>query len=246
MAKQITVTESQQMGALLTGVEKITPLIGRCQIYEALYLDREQSDQVEWKAALTNLTSALVTLYTAMLSFLASAIRTYNQGTISRTFCAILNPVEVIGFFDKCQTLENTVAIEVDNCERIHTRQIHAGSEKQIQRLEQIQAHSKEHIQKLKQILADLQTPILRIDSRLAALCERLDSSERLGILEWISDIRYEENHFFACQGRTSGTGDWLLRHERYREWRASSASMTLWLHGDRECHCVSVPERFC
>ena len=38
--KQMPVAESQQMGALLIGVEKMTPLIGRCQIYEALYLKR--------------------------------------------------------------------------------------------------------------------------------------------------------------------------------------------------------------
>ena len=136
----------------------------------------------------------------------------------------------MIGFLDKCQTLENNVAIEVDNCERVHARRFQASSE--------------EHILKLKRILDDLQTPILRIDSRVAALCERLDSSERLGILEWISDTPYEENHDFACQGRTTGTGEWLLEHDRYREWRASSASMILWLHGDRKCHCVFVPSR--
>lgn len=227
MIKQMTVAESQQMGALLTGVEKVTSLIARCQIYEALYLEKEQSEQEEWRPVVSNLNSALVTLYATVLSFLASAIRAYNQGIISRTLCTILNPVEVIGFIDKCQTLENNVAVEVDNCERIHTRRIHASSEEQIQ--------------SLKQILADLQTPILRTDSRVAALGEKLDSSERLIMLEWISDIRYEENHFFASQGRTDRTGEWLLRHGRYREWRASSASVILWLHGDREC-CVSVP----
>ena len=170
-----------------------------------------------------NLTSALVALYAAMLSFLASAIRIYNQNPVSRTLRVILNPAEVIGFLDKCQVLENHLAIEVNNCERIQTHQI--------------QATSDERMQKLRQILVDLQTPILRIDSRVAAVCEKLEKSERLTILEWISSIRYEENHFFACEGRTDGTGQWLLNHARYREWRASSASMILWLHGDRKCH---------
>ena len=228
MIQQIAVTESHQMGALLTGVEKLTPLIGRCQIYETLYLRKEQSEQEEWKRAVTNLKSALVTLYATMLSFLGNAIRTYDQGTITRTVCAILNPTQVIAFLDKCQSLENNLALEVDNCERIHTRQIQTGSEEQIQ--------------KLQQILVDLQTIQPRIDSRVAALYEKLNSSERLSILEWISGICYEENHFFARHGRTSGTGEWLLQHERYREWRASSASMILWLHGDRECHRTLVP----
>ena len=233
----MSVTESQQMGALLTGVEKITSLIGRCQIYEILYLGDQQSEQEEWKQAVMNLTSALVALYATMLSFLASAIRAYDQGTIIRTLHAILNPAKAIGFLQECQSLENIVAIEVDNCERMHTRRTQMTSEKQIQKLEQL--------------LADFKTPMLRIDSRVAALCERLDNSERLNILEWISGIRYEENHFFARQRRIGGTGEWLLQHEKYREWRASSASVILWLHGARKCHlslCVcsrkSLPDK--
>lgn len=225
------------MGALLTGVEKMTDLIGRCQIYEALYLKGEQFEQDErkpreWEQAAINLTSALLALYAVMLNFLGRAIQTYRQHGIVRIMCAILSPSEVIGFQDKCHSLENNLAIEVDNCERIHTRQ---G-----------QASSAEQTQKLKKILADLETPILRIDSGVAALCERLDSSERLSILKWISGIPYRENHDFARQGRRRKTGAWLLQHERYREWRASSASMILWLHGDRECHCVPVQGKFC
>ena len=226
------------MGALLTGVEKMTSLIGRCQIYEALYLHREQFEEEGWKKAVLNLTSALVALYAIMLNFLGSAIRAYNQNTVTRTLHAILNPAEIIGFLDRCQILENNVVIEVDNCERIDARRIACRIS------HQIQTSSEEQIEKLKQLLAGLQAPILRIDSRVAALCERLDSSERLSILEWISSIPYEENHFFARQGRTNGTGKWLLGHERYREWRASSASMILWLHGDREYRFVSVQEK--
>lgn len=222
-ANQITVAESQQMGALLIGIEKIAPIISRCQIYETLYLNGMQSEQEEWKAATASLTLALVGLYATMLRFLARAIRTYNQGTTSRALHATLSPAEV-GFLDKIQSLENKIAIEADICGRIHTRQGQASSEGQIQQL--------------RHILEDFQNPlILQIDSGLAALREKLDSAQRLKILEWISDIPYAENHNFACQGRTSGTGEWLLRHKSYFEWRASSASMMLWLHGDRECH---------
>ena len=215
------------MGALLTGIEKTASLIARCQIYEALYLKRVHFDQEEWKQAVMSLMSALVSLYATMLSFLGNAIRAYGHGAIIRTLSAILKPAEVIGFLDECQALENNLAIEVDNCERIFTRRFQASSEEQTEKLKQI-----------------LVTPLLRTDSRVAALYENLEGLERLKILEWISSIPYEENHDFARQGRTNGTGEWLLRHEKYREWRASSASMILWLHGDRECHCVPVPDK--
>lgn len=77
-----------------------------------------------------------------------------------------------------------------------------------------------------------------------ATLWEKLDSSECLSILKWISSVRYDDNHFFASQGRISGTGAWLLRHELYREWRVSSASVMLWLHGDREYRIFPGAER--
>lgn len=53
--------------------------------------------------------------------------------------------------------------------------------------------------------------PMLRIDSRVAALCETVDSSKRLDILDWISSIQYKENHLFAGQDRTIGTGEWAI-----------------------------------
>lgn len=219
----MSIAECHQMGALLTGIEKTTYLISRCRIYEALYLSIDQSEREEGKTAISNLTLALVNLYATLLNFLSGAIRAYNQNVGSRTLSAILNPAKVADFLENCQALESNAEIEVNNCKRLQDRRVQASLEGQIL--------------KLKSLLADLQTPILRIDSRVATLCDSLDSTERRTILEWISGIPYKENHDFACKGRTNDTGGWLLRDERYLEWRASSASMILWLHGNRKYH---------
>lgn len=208
----------------------MTTLISHCHIYEALYLKTEQLEQEEWKQAVKNLTSALVKLYAFILRFLGSAIRTYQQSAIVRAGHAIINSHNMIGFPEEFQTLEKNVVTEVDICDRIYTRRS--------------QASSTEQIQELKGFLKDMQAPILRTDFGVATLCQKLERSERQKILEWISGIPYRENHDFARRGRTSGTGEWLLRNKRYREWRASSASMILWLHGDRECHHVHVLHR--
>src|SRR5208282_5294000 len=88
--------------------------------------------------------------------------------------------------------------------------------------------------ERLKQLLAGLQEPIMRTDSRVAALHDRLDESERFKVLTWVSDSPYESYHYTARKERTDRTGEWLLKHERYREWRGSSASTILWLHGIR------------
>jgi len=211
--KKMAVAESQQMGALLIGVEKVTYLTSRCKIYEILYLHNKQSGQAatNLKPAVTNLESALVTLYAAVLRFLATTNRLYDKSFGTRAIHSILNPDEVVKFVDECQKLETRVDIEANNCERTCS-------------------------QTVREKLADLQEPIMRTDSRVAALYDRLNESERLEILAWVSNIPYESYHYTARKGRTDKTGQWLLKHKLHREWRGSSASMILWLHGIRRC----------
>jgi hypothetical protein len=219
--KKMTVAESQQMGALLIGVEKVTYLINRCKIYEILCLRDNQFGQTvaDLEPAVANLESALVTLYATILRFLSMANQLYDKSFGTRAIHGILNPDEVVNFVDECRRLETQVDIEASNCERTYNR-VRLGK----------------CGERLKQLLAGLREPIIRIDSRVADLHDRLGESERHEILTWLSDIPYESNHYTACKGRTDGTGKWLLRHERYGEWRGSSASTILWLHGIRRC----------
>jgi hypothetical protein len=95
-------------------------------------------------------------------------------------------------------------------------------------------AHAK--IADLERLLGDLTAPIFRTDRQVAKLWERLEDSRRIKILTWASSIPYEDNHYTARQEHVDSTGEWLLKHEMYREWRGSSASMILWLHGIRKC----------
>jgi ankyrin repeat domain-containing protein 50 len=245
--EKMTVAESQQMGALLIGVEKVTYLINRCKIYEILYLRDKRSGQavtdlepaetnpdpatknpesavMNLEPAVANLESALVTLYATMLRFLSTANQLYDKNVAARAIHGILNPDKVVSFVDECRSLERRVDIEAGNCERTYSR-----------------AKLGECGERLKQLLAGLQEPIVRVDSRVAALHDRLDESERSEILTWVSDIQYESNHYTARKERTDGTGEWLLRHERYQEWRGSSASTILWLHGIRRCRAFTL-----
>ncbi|KAH0538447.1 hypothetical protein FGG08_004945 [Glutinoglossum americanum] len=211
------------------------------KIYEILYLHDKQSGQVvedlelvdasqepivrdpesavtNPELAVANLKSALVALYAAMLRFLSTANRLYDKGFGARTVHGILSPGELVSFVDECQRLETRVDIEASNCERTYSHLAYAKLG--------------ECGERLKRLLAGLREPVMRVDSRVAALHDRLDESEQIEILTWVSDIPYESNHYTARRERTGGTGEWLLRHERYREWRKSSASTILWLHG--------------
>ena len=65
------------MDAILVGLEKTAYLIDRCIIYELLYTNGDS-------AASKNLEKSILRLYTAILKFLAKAIKMLN-GEYSRT-----------------------------------------------------------------------------------------------------------------------------------------------------------------
>lgn len=217
--------ESQQMGALLIGVERVVCLINRCKIYEILYIHDKQPGKAQ-----ENLESALVALYAAMLRFLADANRLYTRSGV-RVFYGILNPDQVVGFIKECDELEIRVDIEASNCERTYSRTERAKMD--------------ERGERFKQLLVDLREPIMRVDSRVAALFSRSNETESCNILTWISSIPHKKNHLTARGGRTNGTGKWLLTNARYQDWRRSSSSTILWLHGIRRClmHILAISD---
>ncbi|RYP31190.1 hypothetical protein DL766_004498 [Monosporascus sp. MC13-8B] len=67
----------------------------------------------------------------------------------------------------------------------------------------------------------------LNIDQTMLLL-----DDERLKILKWISPIPYGKHHNTVKEARTSGTCEWLLQHERFREWEDTASSVILWLQG--------------
>lgn len=213
MLAKTVVAESQQIGALLVGLDTMTNLINRCKIYEILYLNDGEAGQ-----AFSNLEMALVKLYAAMLRFLASANVLYDSNTGVRILRAMLEPNKVEGFVDMCEKLQAHVDAEANNCGHTHSRV----------------AHTK--MTELERLLTGLTAPIIRTDLQVTKLWDRLNDSRRSKILAWASSIPYEDNHYTARQGRVGSTGEWLLKHKTYREWRGSSASMISWLHGIREC----------
>jgi ankyrin repeat domain-containing protein 50 len=212
MLVKTVIADSQQTGALLVGLDTMTNLINRCRIYEILYLNNGEAG-----GAFSNLEVALVRLYAAMLRFLVSVNVLYESNSSVRILRAMLEPNKVADFVEKCEKLQAHVDVEANNCDHTHNRV----------------AHGK--MTELERLLTVLTAPIVRTDLQVAKLWDRSNNSRRSRILAWASSIPYEDNHYTAREGHVSSTGEWLLRHERYREWRGSSASMILWLHGIRE-----------
>jgi hypothetical protein len=106
-------------------------------------------------------------------------------------------------------------------------------------------------VQGLQNILAELEDPIKRCATQLSdlhdslkselgmcrAMCESLimsQESERRELLTWMSKIPHQSHHKIVGEGILSGSGAWLLQKTEFVEWRKSSASSVLWLHGIR------------
>ncbi|KAL0630829.1 hypothetical protein Q9L58_010321 [Maublancomyces gigas] len=74
----------------------------------------------------------------------------------------------------------------------------------------------------LRAILGAMEMPISWIDLNV----------QLIKVLEWISKIEYEKHHLQANEKMLERTGQWLLKKDEFHEWRCSSVSSIIWLHG--------------
>jgi ankyrin repeat domain-containing protein 50 len=215
------------MGAFLLGLDKVLYLVDRCRIYEILFIHRPKPKDPDEALALENLTSALVELYVLILQFLAKANGLFGKSAIHRSWSAFWNTTDIEDFEKKCQSSEEWVKAEADNCHQYYSH--HAQSEDD---------------KKLAQILQDLESQnqlLSDVKSTVDALWSRATDDEQTKILRWTSKIPFEADHYSAQKGRTLNTGEWLLENEKFKEWNLSDASTILWLHGIRKFSLITT-----
>ncbi|RYP48438.1 hypothetical protein DL769_011203 [Monosporascus sp. CRB-8-3] len=211
--------ENEQTGLLLIGMEAVARLTLRGNIYERLYL---ADGQGSWNnEASVALKASLILLYAKLLSLMAVCIKISDRNFPHRTVHALLNPGELSKILDDLKTQETTVDSDASNCNRFVARSLYSSVKAQHERIQRL----------LDQEMVRLAS---QGDSILASL-KRASEAERGTFLRWISPIHFQDDHHFATAGRVSGTGEWLLQHPQYREWRDSSASTLFWLHGIRK-----------
>jgi hypothetical protein len=178
----------------------------RCAIYESLYVIGNTPKEV-----LSNFHTALVELYATILRSMALAHHLFDRTTTIRTIYAIHHIGQISRHLENYPAVEERVEIEAQNCERKRSRE----ADSQVQEL-----------------LENLKMPVFQIDETVCSLLQKVDDSERLKILDWISNVLYGKNHDNVRGQRSAGTCEWLLRHDRFQEWQNESSSTILWLHG--------------
>ena len=86
--------------------------------------------------------------------------------------------------------------------------------------------------QQLRNVLDDLQKPIDRMQKQISDIQDGFQEEERRKILNWLSEQPYIQHHNNVKRDILEGTGSWLLKDDMLLDWRRSSASSILWLHG--------------
>ncbi|EPE05436.1 nacht and ankyrin domain protein [Ophiostoma piceae UAMH 11346] len=61
---------------------------------------------------------------------------------------------------------------------------------------------------------------------------ERIEDNERMEILDWISKIKYGTHHNAVRDKRTTGTCEWLIQRETFRQWENGDSSVLMVLKG--------------
>ncbi|KAJ9155746.1 1-alkyl-2-acetylglycerophosphocholine esterase [Pleurostoma richardsiae] len=224
---QASVNDVEAFGQVIMSLESVTKVITQCRIVELLY--RGKRNLKVWG----QLSSAIISLYANILEYLVGIFRYYRAGTTLRFIkSAIFSKSDVQDKFVPIASARDEVQWLVQVAEGEKSDLV-LGKLAQIDR-EQAGKDQEDQARhdSLRRMLKDLDQPISRISSQLAELHDDLQRDTRAQVLRAISTIPYGAHHKVASKGRLAGSGQWLLSKPAYRQWRRSSSSSVLWLHG--------------
>lgn len=181
----------------------------------------------------SQLTESVVNLYAAILQYLADIIQYFASSTGKRILKSIGQSQE--DFQAKYLPVENALrnfgrlAGIAQAANLVHGLDLIESIDKQ---LKDMNARNGSEPEWLKPNIEQLRQPIDRIDIRLKEIEDGLRREDRVKILRAISNIPHGTHHKMASKGRVEGTGAWFTKRTEFKEWRASSWSSVLWLHG--------------
>ncbi|KAM0549557.1 hypothetical protein ACHAPJ_009373 [Fusarium lateritium] len=186
--------------------DRVLCLVRRGKVYEEVYLS-QPSDLPFYE----DLRQKLVSAYKHCLEFLAFVDEELRHGNLRHLFDALLNPGNGEKHISDLKDLEKELELAARACE-----------------VKSKQTRSEER----QKLLQSLHAPLMRIDSRVAAVLEKLEGDEREKIPSHISTIPVGIHHNEKHESRTKDTCEWLIRHAKFREWEDSTCSSVLWLQG--------------
>ena len=104
-----------------------------------------------------------------------------------------------------------------------------------------IQIDTAESLASMHALLASLSEPIKRLVDQSSICTQVLQQTQQLQVLHWLSLVPYPSHHKRHSESRIEGSGEWLLHHEKYLNWRNSSSSSVFLLYGIPGCGKTSL-----
>ena len=195
----------------------------------------------------------MIATYASILRFLSKCCRYFDLGRTQRLVKSIVQLPEtsVKKHLDSIAEKDRRVTelirtVDAEWSQKTLTQQITAsdGIVRLGHDLRELRMESTDSTSKVQELLTYFKEPMIRTMSQVSILSDRLVSirnesqlkKDRHAILKWLSDVQYRTHHQTLAKGLLEGTGSWLLNKREYVEWRNSSVSSVLWLHGIREC----------
>ncbi|KAL0632096.1 hypothetical protein Q9L58_009028 [Maublancomyces gigas] len=213
---QISIGDKNKMEELLEALEDIANLIGRCAIYEMLYLGNQTTA--------ARCEEAIVDLYAAILLYLFRAKEYYSKNTTVRVFAGTFDTT-LKPLLDDVRN-KKVIVLEVTNVAEVEYQRLTDGL------LAGALDEHKRDFKQLQTLLQQFTSSISRVESDLRVVRDGLEDVERSRILQWISSVEYAKHHRNAAEERVEGTGEWLFQTVDFVAWERSRDSTILWLHG--------------
>ncbi|KAI1128059.1 hypothetical protein F5Y10DRAFT_292341 [Nemania abortiva] len=227
---QTGINDLEVFSHVIISLENIASIVAQCHIIEAVYLGGRELNPPELSAQVAE---SVISLYAAILQYLADIIEYFALGAEKRILRSIRQSQEDF------QAKYSPITHALENFGRLtgiaqaanlrHGLNLIRNIEKQL-RDKNIQDEKERGW--LKSSIEQLQQPIDRIDTGLQEIRSGLERHKRDEILKAISTIPYGTHHKTSRNGILKGSGEWFLQRLEFYEWRASSYSSVIWLHG--------------
>lgn len=220
---QAATLKGEQTEHLLAGIHAATQAYLRARIYQDLYLDLPDRQNV-----VDALKNRVIDLLTAICAFLGLSVKYIWSGSIANAARGLLSPKRLARCTENITRAEAQVEKNALFCKAVVDTTARQRQGSRYDKLVDIlEAQSNQ--------FHSLQDELKKVKAGVGQLMEALSDEEVHKISTWISVIPYESDLYNARKGRLEGTCEWLIAHKTYKQWKASLASMTLWLHGIRK-----------
>ncbi|KAG9563175.1 hypothetical protein KCU71_g8184, partial [Aureobasidium melanogenum] len=226
----IAVNDSMSFQAMAEGIELVSAMITRYAVVESLYLLEESSLKAQ-------LTSGITKLYVSILRYLSSAKTYYNKSTGRRVVEGA-----IISSHDLVEVPIGNVRAdhgEVGEILKTIDAEKKKDSDRKLGEIQETAGLTLDELEKLRKLSRDMMKKLEPIDELTAEINEmRIERTreETNQKFQWMSTVPVQSHHKKAKEDVVAGTGMWLMERHHYIDWKQSSRSCAILLHGSLGC----------